>query len=96
MVFHKELVGSAYAKSKAIYLAIRAGKIEYAGNNRLKIYGRLDCLSGKRMRVENRVFFMNEKEALAFQFRPCGNCLPKKYRDWKSGIRNYTGNAEDE
>src|SRR5215211_6528627 len=50
-----------------------------AGNSKLKIYGRLNCKSGKRMKKENRVFFTSEEEAIEQGFRPCGNCLRKQY-----------------
>jgi methylphosphotriester-DNA--protein-cysteine methyltransferase len=62
---------------------IHAHKITLAGNRVLKIYGTLHCKSGKRMKRENRVFFTDEHEALTLNFRPCGHCLPEKYRKWK-------------
>ena len=39
--------------------------IVFAGNRKLKIYGRLNCSSGKRMKRENRLFFSSETEAMA-------------------------------
>lgn len=70
-----------------IYLSDTPG--EYGGNGKLKIYGRLDCgtalSSMKRFPGEyqkHRVFFADEKTALAAGFRPCGNCLRKKYREF--------------
>jgi methylphosphotriester-DNA--protein-cysteine methyltransferase len=57
---------------------IKQKKISFAGNIRLKIYGRLNCRSGKRMKRENRVFFISEKEAMAEGFRECGNCMRNK------------------
>lgn len=62
------------------------GEIKYAGNLPLKIYGTLHCTSGKRMKKKNRVFFKSETEALEVGFRPCGRCLPDKYRHWKKSI----------
>jgi methylphosphotriester-DNA--protein-cysteine methyltransferase len=56
---------------------IRKGKIKFAGNVKLKIYGTLRCRFGKRMKKENRVFFESEEEAISFGFRPCGNCIKK-------------------
>jgi methylphosphotriester-DNA--protein-cysteine methyltransferase len=56
---------------------IRKKQIKFAGNAKLKIYGRLSCYSGKRMKKENRVFFENEMEAISFGFRPCKNCMKK-------------------
>lgn len=53
-----------------------------AGNSKLKIYGTLSCSSGKRMKRENRVFFLSEQEAVDSGYRPCGNCMKKKYHIW--------------
>ena len=39
-------------------------QIIFAGNKKLKIYGKLNCTSGKRMKKENRIFFSSEKEAV--------------------------------
>jgi len=57
---------------------IRERKIHFAGNKNLKVYGTLHCGSGKRMKVSNRVFFENEKEAIDLGYRPCGNCMRKR------------------
>jgi len=54
---------------------IQSGEITLAGNSRLKIYGRLDCKSGMRMKLENRIFFTSKQEAEKLKYRPCGNCL---------------------
>ena len=62
---------------------IRNRSIQYAGNSRLKIFGLLNCSSGKKMKTENRVFFKTETEALAAGFRPCGHCMRDQYRQWK-------------
>ncbi|MBC7893272.1 MAG: metal-binding protein [Sphingobacteriaceae bacterium] len=59
------------------------------GNRRLRIYGRLNYASGKRMKPENRVFFKNETEAIAQGYRPCGHCLSEAYRHWKAA---FSGN----
>lgn len=54
----------------------------FGGNSKQKIYGRLDCPSAlssiKRypgVYEKTRVFFADEKMALAAGYRPCGNCL---------------------
>ncbi len=65
---------------------IKTKKVLFGGNQKLKIYGRLHCKSEKRMKRENRVFFTTEKEALKNSFRPCGHCMRKEYKKWKSGI----------
>ncbi|MFD2555164.1 Ada metal-binding domain-containing protein [Sphingobacterium tabacisoli] len=62
---------------------IRKGKIRWAGNKKLKIYGTLNCTSGKRMKRENRVFFASEREALNTDYRPCGHCMQDGYKKWK-------------
>ncbi|HZJ36916.1 MAG TPA: Ada metal-binding domain-containing protein [Gillisia sp.] len=64
-------------------LGKRTGKaILFGGNKKLKIYGTLNCKSGKRQTKENRVFFSTEKEALESNFRPCGNCMNEAYKKW--------------
>lgn len=63
---------------------IREGKIKLGGNKKLKIYGSIPCISGKRMKRENRVFFENEQEAIQLGYRPCAKCLPDQYNKWKS------------
>jgi methylphosphotriester-DNA--protein-cysteine methyltransferase len=67
--------------------AVRAGEIRLAGNSKLKIYGTLNCVSGKRMNRINRVFFSSEDEAVRKGFRPCGRCMPVAYRLWRSHVR---------
>lgn len=48
----------------------------YNGRNYGKVFGRLDCRSGMRMKKENRVFFHSWDDAIAAGFRPCKNCKP--------------------
>lgn len=62
---------------------IRQGRVKWAGNSNLKIYGTLRCASGKRMKKSHRVFFATETEAIANSYRPCGHCLRDKYKKWK-------------
>lgn len=52
------------------------------GNQKLKIYGTLQCRSGKRLKRENRVFFTSESEAIENNFRPCGHCMKTEYKKW--------------
>jgi len=68
---------------KALRSKIRKGVIILGGNKRLRIYGKLNCKSGKRMKRTHRVFFYSEQEALEAGYRPCGNCLRSKYLAWK-------------
>lgn len=58
------------------------------GNKQLKIYGRLDCPSAlywlsKGFYKEHRVFFADEKTAIAAGYRPCGRCMKEQYKKWK-------------
>lgn len=68
----------------------------FGGNSKLKIYGRLDCPSAlstiKRFPgsyEKSRVFFADEKTALAIGYRPCGNCLREKYREYQADPQKY-------
>lgn len=65
---------------------LRRRKIRFGGNRKLKIYGTLSCISGKKMKRENRVFFSSESEAFENGFRPCGHCLKEEYQKWKNGV----------
>lgn len=63
---------------------IRQEVIMLGGNRKLKVYGTLTCKSGKRMKKENRVFFVSEPDAMEQGFRPCGNCMKYRYKKWKN------------
>ncbi|MDZ7648550.1 MAG: Ada metal-binding domain-containing protein [Cytophagales bacterium] len=76
MFLHSELT------RQALRGLLKNQSITQAGNSRLKIYGLLSCTSGKRMKRQNRVFFVSKKEALKNEYRPCGHCLPKEYQAW--------------
>jgi len=84
MYLHGQLGDASFARSRCLYQLTINGKINFGGYEKGKIYGLLSCKSGKRMLVPNRVFFRDEKEALSFGYRPCGNCLPGKYKTWKA------------
>jgi methylphosphotriester-DNA--protein-cysteine methyltransferase len=50
------------------------------GHRRTRIYGRLDCPVALRAiarggYVAHRVFFLNESDAKAAGYRPCGVCM---------------------
>ena len=69
---------------------------QYGGNGKAKIYGRLDCpsaLSAIRRFPEvynsTKVFFADEKTALAAGYKPCGNCLREKYREYMADPQKY-------
>jgi hypothetical protein len=76
MIRHADLTGAE------LFSLMRCGAITLGGNGRLRIYGRLDCASGKRLKRQNRVFFSNENEAIRAGYRPCGHCLKQAYRAW--------------
>lgn len=73
------------------YLSAKKGTL--GGNGNAKIYGRLDCPAALRaiqspqreIYTRNRVFFADEKTALAAGYRPCGTCMRAQYRLWKEG-----------
>jgi len=60
----------------------RRKEIAMGGNRKLKIYGKLSCASGKRMKKQNRVFFVSEAEAIQDGYRPCAKCMRKHYQQW--------------
>lgn len=84
MIRHVSLGDSAFARVRRLKALMDAGEIVLAGNRRLKIYGWLDCVSGRQMKAENRVFFASPGEAEGAGYRPCGHCMPSAYRRWKA------------
>ncbi len=53
----------------------------YAGSKHLRIFGRLDCPSGKRkLAPSNRIFFSDWKDAIDSGYRPCRICKPDEPR----------------
>ncbi|VVB79520.1 Metal binding domain of Ada [uncultured archaeon] len=56
---------------------------EYAGWGPGKIFGRLDCKSGMRMKKENRVFFHRLEDAITEGYRPCQKCRPIDEKDFE-------------
>ena len=61
-----------------LFALLRRGAITLAGNRRARIYGRLDCGSGRRLLRRNRVFFASEQEAVAGGYRPCRHCMRQR------------------
>ncbi|WP_339608401.1 Ada metal-binding domain-containing protein [uncultured Roseivirga sp.] len=80
MIYHTEINNSE------LHGKIRRREIRWAGNRKLKIYGTLNCASGKRMKRENRVFFHSLDQAKLNGFRPCGHCMRTEYLNWKNRI----------
>lgn len=87
MIRHTVLEPTPFARLRTLVGLVRTGKITLGGNGPGRIYGRLDCRAGKRMKAANRVFFWNEAEAVEAGFRPCGICLPNDYKAWKENQR---------
>jgi methylphosphotriester-DNA--protein-cysteine methyltransferase len=81
MIEHQTISGN-------IFQLLRNKKITLAGNKVLKIYGSLQCSSGKRMLKRNRVFFRGETEALENGYRPCGNCMREQYEMRKNRVES--------
>jgi methylphosphotriester-DNA--protein-cysteine methyltransferase len=84
MIRHLDLGESSFSRTRNLKKLIDDGKIGFGGNMRLKIYGLMTCGQGKRLKIENRVFFTNQAEAEAMGFRPCGACMRKAYLIWKA------------
>ena len=84
MILHASLGTSEMEIRRNLGRLIRNGGITLGGYKKAGIYGTLNCRSGKRMKIENRVFFKDEKEAISEGYRPCAHCLPEKYKFWKS------------
>jgi len=82
MIMHTSLGDQPFKRSRSLKALLDNGEILFAGNARLKIYGTLNCSSGKRMKVQNRVFFSSETEAVKFGYRPCGHCMREAYKIW--------------
>jgi methylphosphotriester-DNA--protein-cysteine methyltransferase len=69
---------------KEVRNSIRKRIIRFGGNRILKIYGSLNCKSGKKMKRENRIFFLSSSEAKSLGYRPCGHCMKNQYQQWKN------------
>lgn len=72
------------------YKILKDGKIiesdipgVYGGWKIGKIFGTLDCWSGKKMFKKNRVFFYTMEDAVSHGYRPCKNCRPMEYIEFE-------------
>ncbi|MFT3682297.1 MAG: Ada metal-binding domain-containing protein [Ferruginibacter sp.] len=83
MITHVSLGQTAFSRAGKLFSLIEAKEVLYAGNAKLKIYGLLNCKSGKRMKTENRVFFCSSEEAVQNGYRPCGHCMKAAYLLWR-------------
>jgi hypothetical protein len=79
------LLDRHYRRRPHLYRVLRGGEtVEsrvpalYGGYRKDKIFGRLDCRSGLRMKSENRVFFLSLHDAREAGYRCCKNCKPER------------------
>ncbi len=86
MMRHTSLGDSTFKRSRQLKQLLDKNEIAFAGNLKLKIYGTLDCPSGKRMKAQNRVFFSSAAEAVESDYRPCGHCMRIDYKRWKASL----------
>ena len=84
MILHTELADNPFKRGRQLKALVSSFQIAIAGNQKLKIYGTLNCSSGKRMKMGNRVFFVDAAEAVALGYRPCGHCMRNAYQQWKA------------
>ncbi len=87
MIRHTVLGSSPFAQLRTLAGLVRSGAVTLGGNGPGRIYGRLDCQAGKRMKAVNRVFFRDKTEAIEAGFRPCARCLAMEYKVWKENQR---------
>ena len=84
---------------RRLYESATPGRL--GGHRPGRRYGRLDCPAALRAiarggYVKHRVFFADERTAIAAGYRPCGVCLPAEYARWKErrdGVRTARGAA---
>ena len=82
--------GRTYAllgADRRLYRSAAPGR--FGGHRKSRIYGRLDCPAALRAIVgggyaAHRVFFADERTAVAAGYRPCAVCLPGAYAAWKA------------
>jgi len=77
------MIAHGTLSARELRALIKAGVLTLGGNKKLKIFGMLNCRSGKRMLKENRMFFTSAHEAKHFGYRPCGHCMKQDYKIWK-------------
>ena len=81
MIHHQDI------SSLEVQRLIHHQKVVWAGNRKLKIYGHLRCISGKRMKRVNRVFFGSQEEAVLYGYRPCGHCMRPEFQTYKLALQ---------
>ena len=89
MILHSSLGIEKMEIQKNLMRLIKNRAVTLGGYKKAGIYGTLNCRSGKRMKIENRVFFRDEAQAILEGYRPCAHCMPEKYKLWKlAGFEN--------
>jgi methylphosphotriester-DNA--protein-cysteine methyltransferase len=83
MILHTALGETPFRRFRQLKKMIDQEEIRLAGNIKLKIYGKLTCSPGKRIKLQNRIFFKDEAEAIDAGYRPCGHCMRNEYKKWK-------------
>ncbi|MDR6564424.1 MULTISPECIES: Ada metal-binding domain-containing protein [unclassified Arcicella] len=83
MIRHQDILDEK-GTNRLLLSLIKDKQITVGANKSLKIYGKLNCKSGKRMKTQNRVFFKDIQEAVVLGFRPCGHCMRLEYLEWKN------------
>ena len=85
MIRHHTLGDTPFKRGRQLKTLLDKKEITMAGNAKLKLYGLLTCSFGKRMKLQNRVFFASAAEAAVLGYRPCGHCMRSEYKVWKQG-----------
>ena len=85
MIQHTDLGKTLFSRLRALTGLVRSGEVTLGGHRPGKVYGKLNCRAGKRMKAENRVFFRDENEAIERGYRPCAVCMPMDYQLWRVG-----------
>ena len=83
MIPHLSLGKTAFSRSRQLGLLIKTIEVQLAGNSRERIYGSLDCSSGKRMKVENRGSSKPKQKALKLDTGPVRIAFPKNIEPGK-------------
>jgi methylphosphotriester-DNA--protein-cysteine methyltransferase len=83
VINHIDLGPTLFSRFRVLQSLLIKEGITLGGNKKLKIYGKLTCGAGKRMKPVNRVFFANQQDAVQAGYRPCGICMPDEYKLWK-------------
>ncbi|WP_461112390.1 Ada metal-binding domain-containing protein [Spirosoma jeollabukense] len=83
MIRHLDLGPTSFGQLRTLVTLVKRESITLGGHRPGKIYGRLNCRTGRRMKPANRVFFRDETEAVAQGYRPCAVCMPKAYKVWR-------------